>query len=599
MNAWPPKELQPITARMSEWSAWYSGDRGALEAAGAAQGTTQRSGLSGFAVRWFRRFWGAPVVDGSTEPKIKVHVPLAADIARAAADLVFAEPPTITAITPDEPENPTAEYTLALTTADATAERIMSYVDDGLLSVFAGAAEVGSALGGVFLRATWDMETQRVFCTRVDADSAIPEFRWGRLHRATFWRLLPSKGNTVWRHLEIHEVAAGVGVIRHQLWEGDANDLGSPQPLADHPATEGLANLIDFEGDGISTRSPGLDVVYVPNITPNPLWRNNPAGANLGAPDIAGTEDLLDRLDHVYSALMREVDLAKARIVVPEYMLTDLGAGKGMGWDADREIWSPLPGMTNKPDMGQTVVLPQLFQPAIRVADHIAIMQQLVEDILRSAGYSAATFGEDETGAVTATEVNSKTNRSRLTRSRKIRNWEPAIREIVGKMLAIDVALGNWARDAGGQGWALPEVDPSLVRVEFPTPQQAPAELAQTVALLNQAQAISTWMKVRMAHPDWSDAEVDEEVTRIQADQALTDPATFGVGGDGLTPPDQPELTPEEVRSAADAMGVLIRAGVEPAVAAQRVGLAGLEFTGAVPTSLRLPEKDAAQLEQA
>ena len=519
-----------------------------------------------------------------------MHVPLASDIAKASADLLFAEPPAILAEADDQPN--------AEARAEATTAQLDRYVEDGLINVFAGAAETCSALGGVYLRATWDMPTRRVFATRVDADAAIPEFRWGRLNRVVFWRTLPTMDSSVWRHLEIHELAGEFGIIRHQLWEGGTGDLGQLRPLTDHAATADLVDLIDTDGDGISTRSPGLDVFYVPNVTPNPLWRNNPRGCNLGGPDIGGCEDLLDRLDHVYSSLMREVDLAKARLVVPEYMLTDLGAGKGMGWDADREIWSPLPGLTNKPDIGQTVVMPELFQPAIRVQDHLQIMQQIVEDILRSSGYSAATFGEDETGSVTATEVNSKTNRSRLTRSRKIRHWQPAIRDLVSKMLAIDVAMGEVARAAGESAFAGEDVDPSLVRVEFPQPQQSPVELAQTVNLLNQAQAISTLMKVRMAHPDWDDTQVQEEVDRIQGEGALTDPAAFGVGGDGITVPDR-AMDPAEVKAAADAMGVLIRAGVEPDQAAGKVGLDGIEFTGAVPTSLRLPEKDAAQLEQA
>lgn len=588
MTAWPPKDLQPITQRMAEWAAWYSGDRQALEQAGAEQGT-HRTGLSGAVSRWWRRFWGAPVMDSSSEPKIKVHVPLASDIAKASADLLFAEPPTIAAEGDEEPNSDAR--------VEATTAQLDRYVDDGLINVFAGAAETCSALGGVYLRATWDMPSRRVFATRVDADAAIPEFRWGQLVRVTFWRVLPSVSKEVWRHLEVHEIVGGDGVIRHQLWEGSATELGQLRPLADHPATADLADLIDVDGDGISTRSPGLDVVYVPNVTPNPLWRSNPRGCNLGAPDIGGCEDLLDRLDHVYSSLMREVDLAKARIVVPEYMLTDLGAGQGMGWDADREIWSPLPGLTNKPDIGQTVVMPELFQPAIRVQDHLQVMQQIVEDILRSSGYSAATFGEDETGSVTATEVNSKTNRSRLTRSRKIRHWQPAIRELVAKMLAIDVAMGQLARDAGEQAFATPDVDPSLVRVEFPQPQQAPAELAQTVALLNQAQAISTQMKVRMAHPDWDDQQVQDEVTRIQGEYSLTDPAALGVGGDGLTAPTT-AMDPEELAQRTEVMGQLIRAGVEPNSAAAQAGLQGLEFTGAVPVTLRQPENVAAKLEQ-
>lgn len=54
-----------------------------------------------------------------------------------------------------------------------------------------------------------------------------------------------------------------------------------------------------------------------------------------------------------------------------------------------------------------------------------------------------------------------------------------------------------------------------------------------------------------------------------------------------------------DLKAKADALGVLIRAGVDPADAATRVGLPGVEFTGAVPTSLRLPEGDAANLETA
>lgn len=47
-----------------------------------------------------------------------------------------------------------------------------------------------------------------------------------------------------------------------------------------------------------------------------------------------------------------------------------------------------------------------------------------------------------------------------------------------------------------------------------------------------------------------------------------------------------------------DALGVAVRAGVDPKAAAKAVGLDGIEFTGAVPVSLRVPERDAARLEQ-
>lgn len=57
-------------------------------------------------------------------------------------------------------------------------------------------------------------------------------------------------------------------------------------------------------------------------------------------------------------------------------------------------------------------------------------------------------------------------------------------------------------------------------------------------------------------------------------------------------------LSPEEAKARADALGVLIRAGVSPDDAARRVGLDGIDFTGAVPVSLRLPEQDARVVEE-
>lgn len=55
--------------------------------------------------------------------------------------------------------------------------------------------------------------------------------------------------------------------------------------------------------------------------------------------------------------------------------------------------------------------------------------------------------------------------------------------------------------------------------------------------------------------------------------------------------------SPADIRAKFDALGVAIRAGVDPKSAAAQVGLSGLEFTGAVPVALRMPEADAAALE--
>lgn len=58
-------------------------------------------------------------------------------------------------------------------------------------------------------------------------------------------------------------------------------------------------------------------------------------------------------------------------------------------------------------------------------------------------------------------------------------------------------------------------------------------------------------------------------------------------------------LTAAEMKAKFDALGSAIRSGVEPEEAARSLGLTGISFTGATPTSLRLPVAEAAGLEAA
>lgn len=53
-----------------------------------------------------------------------------------------------------------------------------------------------------------------------------------------------------------------------------------------------------------------------------------------------------------------------------------------------------------------------------------------------------------------------------------------------------------------------------------------------------------------------------------------------------------------EMKAKFDALGVAIRAGVDPEDAAARLGLQGTRFTGGIPVSLRMPEEQASRLEE-
>lgn len=573
---WPPVELKQITPVLDEWSAWYEGTPDALTGVygGVRTAASRAGGVRGF----LRRMWWGRDHDLNSERPDQLHLPLAADIARGSADLLYAEPPTL--LLADEAARRSGEAT------SATQARLTKYVDDGLHTVLATGAEVGAALGGRFQRVTWDPELlDRPFLSTVDADAALPTFRWGRLVGVTFWRVVRRDGQTVWRHLERHELdAQGVGTVLHGLYQGTGTNLGHAVPLPEATATAGLATAVDETGALVAGRTPGLCVEYIPNQLPQRRWRTDPVGKDLGRSDFDGVESLMDALDETYSSLMRDIRLGKGRIIVPSYMLETAGPGRASTFNLDRSVYEAVKAAP--PEDGRLDITPQQFE--IRVDEHLRTCEDLALRIVQGAGYSTQTFAErTEGGQMTATEVHSRERRSYLTRDRKIRAERPAVARLARKMLTIDQAV---FRTSG--------LEPADVAVDFgDTVQDAILTLAQTAQALEVARAASTETKVQMVHPDWTPEQVRVEVALINVQHSLTvtDPDAPPPGTESSAPGG--EVDPTAVKAQADAMGVLIRAGVKSEDAAEATGLDGVEFTGAVPTSLRLPEGDAAGLE--
>lgn len=494
--SWPPKNITDIHDTYAIWSAWYSNEVAQL---GKVYGrNTQRAGLINRVAAWF---W-APK-DNDAEPGMaKLHVPVASDLCQVSADLLFSEPPTITV----EDENEKAQERLDLIAGAGFDQTMTSF------------AEVSAALGGGYLRITWDSELyDHVFLTKVDADGAIPEFRYGRLTAVTFWKIVGEDGQRVFRHLERHEQINGIGVIIHGLYEGTTDNLGAPRALTDHDSTKHLADVVDANSM-VSTESKGLAVQYAPNIGPNRRWRLHPHGANLGRSDLDGVEPLMDALDRVYSSLMRDIELGKGRALVSNSALTDHGPGKGASLDLDKAIFT---GLNIAPGSMADAKFPvEVIQFKIRVTEHLEAAAAIYGQIIRTAGYSAQTFGEksEAGGDVTATEVTSKERRSYLTRDRKIRNLKPVMEQLLAKALLVDAAIFNTG------------VTESPVTVTFADAVQESMEsLARTAQLLRGAEAAATKTLVSMVHPDWDDTAVDEEVTQILAERSVfPDPVIDG-----------------------------------------------------------------------
>lgn len=488
---WPPKETERPRALYDAWGAWYSGSPEQLTAVygGGSNGpyglaprprpSTMRGGVVGTFARWF---WGKP--PNSAQQPTRLHVPIAGDIAATNADLLFSEPPTLAV--DDEPTQDRLDWLMT---------------EGGLHAVLLEAAEVASPYGGVFLRASWDTDVaDHVLADALIPDGAVPEWRAGFLRAVTLWKVLEDRDDgTMIRHLERHEP----GRVYHGLYEGSRDELGRKLPLADRPETEGFK--VDAQG-GITTGATRLAVEYVPNMLPNRLLRGSP----LGRSDYQGGEQLMDALDEAYSSWMRDVRLAKARLVVPSGFLDTHGRGQAATFDTEREVYSELAGLQGAGDKFSDMIREVQFD--IRVEEHERTVQGLIEQIVRSAGFSAQTFGESGDLAVTATEVQHRERRTYSTRQRKMGYWQPALARFAETLLEMDAHAFKT------------KVTPQRPTVVWPDGvQDAPESTARTVQLLDSARAASTEVKVRIVHPDWDDTQIAEEVARLKDENPPVD----------------------------------------------------------------------------
>ncbi|OAR22375.1 phage capsid protein [Streptomyces sp. ERV7] len=478
--AWPPPQWSAYYAEMRLDDAWYSGDRMRLARLYSHSPRPAER----------RRLWGRRAAEQRVGRDHRLHVPLAGDIASTSADLLFADMPAVTVTDP------------------ATQARLDQLLDEGRAQqVLLGAAEQAAALSGAFLRITWDRDlAPRPLLSVVQPDAAIPEFRWGMLRAVNFWRELEgSTSGTTWRHIERHEP----GRIVHALYQGSGNNIGRAVPLTEHPETAELVDSLDADGVSITTGIPDLTAVYVPNMTPNRSHR----GSSLGRSDYAApVYDLFDALDETWTSWMRDIRLARARLIVPDGYLRSEGTGNGASFDEDREVWASL---RIPPNEGAGITLAQF---AIRVEEHARTAEATMRQAAQAAGYSPQSFGLDGPGQpVTATEVDSRDQRSMVTRKKKAGHWRYGLADILHVMLQLDaVQFGQ-------------RIAPERPAVEFGDGvAESEQATATTLDLLNRAGAVSTSTKVKILHPEWDDTAVEAEVAAILAETGAAAPDPVG-----------------------------------------------------------------------
>lgn len=490
---WPPAPYDDMIEAMDTWSAWWSGDTERLTEiytnnafARRRHGSKRRAAVD---TKSDLYFWGRP---NQQETKRR-HVSTPASVARASAGLLFSKPPRISPGPDDEKNTRLAERMDDIFGPDAYGGELIA------------AGELSSALGGVYLRPWWDSEViDHVVPSHVAADCAVPEFRFDRLVAVTFWTIVSEDGCTpVLRHLERHEK----GRIYHGLYSGTENELGEKLELDAHPATEWAQKLTDADG-GMDTGLDKLDVVYIPNVLPNRTWHSVPGLAPLGRSDFDGIEPEFDALDEIHTSWMRDVEDAKSRLFVDETVLEDMGPGRGGAYDPEKRVYTKLKAGLGSAADGGSPITDVKFD--IRWNEHAQTSAEIKQHILEHVGLSPQHFADGPLAVgVTATEVTSRNSITETTRGAKITFWQRGLTEFVSIVMQLDAI--NFKT-------GLNITDRPTVR--FVTQHtQSEAEISQNVQTKVVAGVISKEQGIKEVNPDWTDAEVEEELERILKDE--------------------------------------------------------------------------------
>lgn len=469
---WPPMDLERY--KMQEHATWYSGEAELLANFYFDHDLQNYMNLN-YGTRNNNKFWARQIKNQSN---FFIHVPVANDISETSSAFLFGESPLIRFKSDSED----------MKDAQTTLDKMLT--DSGFYQKLVEAAEVASAIGGVYMKVAWDSDlSEYPIPVVVQCEQAFPEFKFGKLVKVTLVYEVSNDGSTVYRLAETIEK----GKITNELYKGTSDRLGNKVALSECESTKGLEKEVDT--------ADVMTCVYVPNMLPNKLNRQSPMGRS----DYQGQETLMDALDEVFSAWMIDVQIARGKIHVPSGYVKEIGDKGKTKFNIDTMMYEEL-------DIDPTAMTKPIeaTQFEIRAEQFEKTCLNLLDRIITSAGYSPQSFGLNIAGrAESGTALNVRERKSFATTSKKQAYWEPAIKSLVNAMLSI------YNKYLGGK--LTNELD---VNVEFiDSVSNNLTEVSNSVKTLSDAKAASIDTKVRMVHPEWTDNQVQEEIERILNDE--------------------------------------------------------------------------------
>jgi hypothetical protein len=456
------------------------------------------------------------------------------------------QPPTPPAPTPPPPpppsDGPPVEPNIDLNpekTGDQ--ERIDDIVDaNDLASELHFAEVICSSEGEVWWRIYTDLGQSEFPIIEWSSRAHVrPMFKGRKLQAAAFVEEIHREQVRdqwiLYRYVQIH----AEGVIKNLLYRGDLTNLGLSVPLTDRPETETLQDEWQHDFGMMCGR----------------IINKRGRDRRLGVSDYRSIKKLLFSLNEATTIGHENARLtAKKRIAVPREALSEDGT-----FDAGEDVLvvdTPLDDQLGaNTGGGKFAVLEYSFDSAALIDHKLDLISTATSRVGLVAEFinSGNTRGSVGNAAISGTALRMRLIPTTLASNGKGRQWD----EVIGpKILLTAQSVDAAPEEQGGfnRDWKNPAEAPSVERGQ-PLPVDETEQTTRHVAAVG-GEIESRRTAIGDMHPDWDEAQVQEELSQIKyelkemgpaAPKGLAPPSPFGPNmppGEGNAPQQPPEQQP-------------------------------------------------------
>ena len=344
-----------------------------------------------------------------------------------------------------------------------------------------------------------------------------------------------AKDGYYYTRLEWHKWNGTTYVISNELYRAEQKSGNEPQDILGfrYPLNT-LYPMLDEE-----TPIQGLEkslFSYMRTPVANNLDDNSPLGVSV----YGNALETLHALDICYDSFVREFELGKKRIIVPARAIRTVVDPETKAprryFDANDSVYEALA----TDDISDLKIIDNSVE--LRIEEHIAAMNALLQILCLQVGFSGSTFSFDAHGGLkTATEVISENSKTYKTVKSCQNAVEPAIKQLIHNIFAIamlyDVkfegeSVSSWFKD----GMSLDQQYELDIYWDDGVVQDRTTQINEGILLLGNG--VISKRTFQVDYLGLSEAEADQEAERIAVENQVDVPSIdmLGAIGEGAEP---------------------------------------------------------------